>query len=166
MDLSKFGAALEAAANAYAQRRRTAAALPLQTSEIVALLAREALIDEVLPVERRETARRGRLRACRTQSEVGDLEAIVMGLGSEQLERLRSRTARELATLRRRARNRDQRYDINRHAALARLSAAIRTADGAGGPADAGEPSPVHEKRTPGRCRAPFESKRHRLPVR
>ncbi|MEN3791973.1 hypothetical protein [Fulvimarina sp. MAC3] len=137
MDHRKLAAALQEAADAYAASRRLASHLPLEAAQIDFLVLNSGISNAGLKLCRRERNAR-RTRFSRDEFDPASLDYLVKAFPASERMDLAARLSREIATLKRYARISDARYDINRHAALVRLLAALngRATDGPRPPLD------------------------------
>ncbi|WP_322187514.1 hypothetical protein [Fulvimarina sp. 2208YS6-2-32] len=122
-----LGTALHAAACRFAKERQASARLPLEAAELAFIAAAAGLPGPRLRLETREI-RKKTTRGLQSRLDDGDLRYALEDLQPVVLTRVQEQVAQALATMKRRARTRDARYDINRHAALARLAAVLAAA--------------------------------------
>ncbi|EAU40653.1 hypothetical protein FP2506_02964 [Fulvimarina pelagi HTCC2506] len=120
MDERKLKAALRQAAKTYAENCRRAHQIPLEVAEL-GFIAMNAGLSDVVASIRLNERNMPKTRFSRQECDASALGPTLSAIPDDERATLVERVRRELATMKRFARTSDARYDINRHAALARL---------------------------------------------
>ncbi|MER0239963.1 hypothetical protein [Fulvimarina sp. MAC8] len=124
MDHQMLSAALQEAADAYAKNRRLASHLPIEAAEIDFIAINSGVSASGLKLRLKEENTR-KTRVSRDELDPASLVLLASALSDTDRANLAKRIRREVFSLKRYARISDARYDLNRHAALVRLLAAL-----------------------------------------